>query len=176
MFAFRTWYGFPDCTDGTSNTVAFGEIMIGDNTAATRNGAEYYNCVPWPSGTAGGSGADMVMPNTTAVGYLNKYIVSCNAARTSNTSEVQSRGYLWAAGRMADGPLTSMLTTPNNTGADCIYVNEDGMVAMRSRHPGGVNTLMTDGSVKFIKNSISQVTWWALGTKAGGEVIDQSSY
>ena len=29
-----------------------------------------------------------------------------------------------------------------------------------SFHSGGVNTLMTDGSVKFIKDSISQTTWW----------------
>jgi hypothetical protein len=35
---------------------------------------------------------------------------------------------------------------------------------------------MGDGSVRFIKSSISQVTWMALGTKAGGEVISADSY
>ena len=45
-----------------------------------------------------------------------------------------------------------------------------------SYHPGGVNTMMTDGSVKFIKDSINQRTWWALGTKSNGEVVDASSY
>jgi prepilin-type processing-associated H-X9-DG protein len=45
-----------------------------------------------------------------------------------------------------------------------------------SFHSGGVNTLMTDGSVRFIKDSINQLTWFALGTKANGEVIDASSY
>ncbi len=44
------------------------------------------------------------------------------------------------------------------------------------RHPGGVNVAMMDGSVKFIKNSINSVTWWALATKAGGEVISADSY
>jgi hypothetical protein len=39
-----------------------------------------------------------------------------------------------------------------------------------------VNTLMGDGSVKFIKDSINLRTWWALGTKANGEVIDASAY
>ncbi len=35
---------------------------------------------------------------------------------------------------------------------------------------------MGDGSVKFVKNSISQNSWWALGTKAKGEVISSDSY
>jgi len=35
---------------------------------------------------------------------------------------------------------------------------------------------MLDGSVKFIKDSISLGTWGALGTMAGGEVIDASAY
>ena len=43
-------------------------------------------------------------------------------------------------------------------------------------HPGGVNVGFLDGSVKFIKNSVSQTTWWAIATRAGGEVVDSSSY
>jgi hypothetical protein len=35
---------------------------------------------------------------------------------------------------------------------------------------------MADGSVKFIKNTINYTTWWALGSKNLGEVIDASSY
>jgi hypothetical protein len=34
---------------------------------------------------------------------------------------------------------------------------------------------MLDGSVKFIKNSVIPRTWWAVGTKAGGEVISADS-
>ena len=45
-----------------------------------------------------------------------------------------------------------------------------------SHHPGGVNVLFCDGSVKFIKASISVTTWWALGTRAGGEVISSDQY
>src|SRR5262249_30264337 len=40
-----------------------------------------------------------------------------------------------------------------------------------SNHPGGVNMGFCDGSVKFIKDSIGIQTFWALGTKSGGEVI-----
>ena len=45
-----------------------------------------------------------------------------------------------------------------------------------SRHPGGANVMMGDGSVKFIKNSINMQAWMALGTKSNGEVIDASAY
>ncbi len=46
----------------------------------------------------------------------------------------------------------------------------------RSRHPGGVNTLFGGGSVHFIKNSISPMTWVQLGSINGGEVIGSDSY
>ena len=45
-----------------------------------------------------------------------------------------------------------------------------------SYHPGGVNTLMADGSVKFMKDSVNQSTWWSLGSIAGGEVVSSDSY
>ncbi len=44
-------------------------------------------------------------------------------------------------------------------------------VTARSFHPGGVNTVMMDGSVRFVTDSIAQATWRALGTRSGGEVI-----
>ncbi|MFM7132495.1 MAG: H-X9-DG-CTERM domain-containing protein, partial [bacterium] len=46
----------------------------------------------------------------------------------------------------------------------------------RSRHPGGVNVLFGDGSVKFMKDSVNVSTWRALGSMAGGEVISADSY
>jgi prepilin-type processing-associated H-X9-DG protein len=63
---------------------------------------------------------------------------------------------------------------------DWVDENDGGPTYMSlcasSKHPGGVNTLFADGSVHFIKNSISPVTWYALGTIAGGEVISSDSY
>jgi prepilin-type N-terminal cleavage/methylation domain-containing protein/prepilin-type processing-associated H-X9-DG protein len=41
----------------------------------------------------------------------------------------------------------------------------------RSYHPGGVNAVFMDGSVRFITNSIPQATWRALGTRNGGEPV-----
>jgi prepilin-type processing-associated H-X9-DG protein len=51
-----------------------------------------------------------------------------------------------------------------------------GVIPPTSNHPGGVNLCFADGSVKFIKDSVGLQTWWALGTRAGGEVVDASSY
>ncbi|HEY2155920.1 MAG TPA: DUF1559 domain-containing protein, partial [Isosphaeraceae bacterium] len=41
----------------------------------------------------------------------------------------------------------------------------------RSKHSGGVNAAMCDGSVKFFKNTINLQTWQAVSTTQGGEVI-----
>jgi prepilin-type processing-associated H-X9-DG protein len=48
--------------------------------------------------------------------------------------------------------------------------------AARSYHPGGVNALMSDGSVKFFKDTIALATWRALSTTTGGEVVSADSY
>jgi len=48
-------------------------------------------------------------------------------------------------------------------------------LSARGKHPGGVNVLLGDGSVRFIKDSISIPTWRALSSRAGGEVISADS-
>ena len=44
-------------------------------------------------------------------------------------------------------------------------------VTSRSYHPGCVNALLMDGSVRTVSSNISSTTWHALGTRAGGEVL-----
>ena len=175
LFAFRVSFGIRDCTDGTSNTLAFGEALIGDNSPGSRNGAESYNCQPWPADPQG-SGSDQAMPG--ASNYLNQYITVCNSARAAGiANQVNYVNSYWAAGRMIHGPLVNELLTPNSPSQDCYnFAQTTGLKTFRSRHPGGVNALMGDGSVKFMKNSVNQVTWWALGTKAGGEVLSADAY
>jgi prepilin-type processing-associated H-X9-DG protein len=51
-----------------------------------------------------------------------------------------------------------------------------GVWGLSSYHSGGANILMCDGSVRFLKDSTSRNTLWALGSRAQGEVIDASSY
>jgi len=46
----------------------------------------------------------------------------------------------------------------------------------RSRHPGGINVLMGDGSVRFLKSSVSMPIWLALNTMASGEVLSADQY
>jgi prepilin-type processing-associated H-X9-DG protein len=55
-------------------------------------------------------------------------------------------------------------------------VDSSHIVNATSRHPGGCNVLFADGSVKFVKSSISMMTWMQLGTIAGGEVISSDAY
>ena len=46
----------------------------------------------------------------------------------------------------------------------------------RSRHSGGVNVAMGDGSVRFVKNSIDVRTWRAMSTTRGGEIVSADQY
>jgi prepilin-type N-terminal cleavage/methylation domain-containing protein/prepilin-type processing-associated H-X9-DG protein len=48
--------------------------------------------------------------------------------------------------------------------------------AARSFHSGGVNAMLADGSVKFMKTTTNLQTWRALATTSGGEVISADSY
>ncbi len=84
-------------------------------------------------------------------------------------------------GWCGNGGGYSHIMAPNHTG--CTFSNDGGppfqdrtMLAVGSNHSGGVNVGFLDGSVKFVKDSISLATWGALATKAGGEVISGDSY
>jgi len=88
-----------------------------------------------------------------------------------------------------DRPCTQFMTinTPNTSAKDVSPYCNDATYpgnppctptgsqfshkAARSRHSGGVNILLGDGSVRFIRNSIDLATWRALGTMNGGEVL-----
>jgi prepilin-type processing-associated H-X9-DG protein len=79
--------------------------------------------------------------------------------------------------------LFNTVVTPNSQVYPWSWCTDDGgpnneveFSRAESSHPGGVNVLLADGSVRFVKNSINQLTWFALGTKANGEVISADSY
>jgi prepilin-type N-terminal cleavage/methylation domain-containing protein/prepilin-type processing-associated H-X9-DG protein len=99
------------------------------------------------------------------------------------------RGFLWwgdASGFTTYlGPNTSLpdriytITYCNNQpqrGLPCAATvsGNPTMFAARSRHTNGVQAAMCDGSVRFYNNNISLITWRALSTRTGGEVISEN--
>ena len=50
------------------------------------------------------------------------------------------------------------------------------MTTASSRHTGGVNVMMCDGSARFVANDVSRPTWQALGSRNGEEMIQRSSF
>jgi prepilin-type N-terminal cleavage/methylation domain-containing protein/prepilin-type processing-associated H-X9-DG protein len=59
---------------------------------------------------------------------------------------------------------------------DSATAGQPNMLGARSRHPGGLNVTLADGSVRFIKNSINYFTWQALSTTQGGEIISSDAF
>jgi prepilin-type N-terminal cleavage/methylation domain-containing protein/prepilin-type processing-associated H-X9-DG protein len=96
------------------------------------------------------------------------------------------RGETW----WAEGSTFSTYRTPNSSGTDyisggnCVTTSANplnapcireavniNIFAARSRHAGGVNASLCDGSVRFFSNNVAWAVWQALGTAQGGEVI-----
>ena len=71
-----------------------------------------------------------------------------------------------------EGPPTLVLTNTGEAGDGRVPNNAlDHVEDASSKHTSGVNTLLGDGSVRMIRNSITPATWEALGTRAGGEIV-----
>ena len=58
----------------------------------------------------------------------------------------------------------------------CMFPPSRIMTVANSRHPGGVNVALADGSVKFVKDTINLGAWRALGTRNLGEVISADAF
>jgi prepilin-type N-terminal cleavage/methylation domain-containing protein/prepilin-type processing-associated H-X9-DG protein len=186
-FASQVSRGFKDFTDGTSNTVVLAEIRTGNGLLGTRDRTEFFTKVKWPANPPSGNGQDQVATNP--AGYANNqaYTRLCDQARANGANELDQAAEFWALSRTHRGAVVSMLQTPNTTHADCFDDSTHPLTdyptagpnmnsASRSWHSGGVNVLLGDGSVKFIKDSISERTWFALGTRAGGEILSSDQF
>ena len=171
-------------TDGTSNTGLFSERLIGMTTTPASisvAGADKLRCtIHAPTGAAAGSGAAAALamqqscasaPGTTVLRYCG------------------GNGQMWASSFPTWLVLNSYnhFGTPNqmsctNDTADAsvsyatYYVTPNGSAPPNSFHPGGVNEAFADGSVHFVKSTVGAQAWWALGTRAGGEVISADSF
>jgi prepilin-type processing-associated H-X9-DG protein len=132
------------------------------------------------------SGISRGAPSTSApfnVANLNAWLAACKAALTTKrTSHTPELGAAWMFG-LPLYTLGNVIVPPNPKTPNCCNsstssntVVDAGLWGSASYHSGGANFLMTDGSVKFLKDSTSLQSMWALGSRAGGEVISADSY
>jgi len=185
-------------TDGTSNTAMFSEHLLGyangfDNpaTSPAKIGSQLAKraifLVPSvsPQPDQGAAGVTM------ALNLMN----GCKAlpGGTAPSSD-GGAGYSWLFTQGFDTVDISYthFMTPNTltcAGAESGFFGAQGNFTSdgsgggwtaastaTSNHPGGVNTAMGDGSVRFIKDTINYQTWWALGTRNMGEILSSDSY
>jgi prepilin-type N-terminal cleavage/methylation domain-containing protein/prepilin-type processing-associated H-X9-DG protein len=153
---------FKDISDGTSKTAAFSESLLG-------TGAETFS--------------GQIQDTQTQYSYLLGAPVNPTGCAASTTfNESNRRNFAWVSGEYRCA-LYNHYLTPNSPTADCfgtLLLTTDitqqyaafGWHDARSRHPGGVNVCMADGSLQFIADDISLLTWQALSTRAGGEVFN----
>ena len=172
LFAFGMSYGINSVVDGTSNTIAFCESSVGNP-----NGVLGQPNIGL-TGVGAVSTAQVLDVNTIATAAIAA-LAACDAAWTARSGAVDDqRGKNWAHGSMAF-TLFNTVALPNS--AKWTYCsNQSGSTSTFSEadsyHSGGVNTLMGDGSVGFIKSTVNQATWWSLGTRNGNEVLSADSY
>jgi prepilin-type N-terminal cleavage/methylation domain-containing protein/prepilin-type processing-associated H-X9-DG protein len=180
-----TRIGLRDITDGSSNTVAFGEWKTGSGVLAklTLPTDIYFAGFPTGTGRNGALAGTLAMPNPILVANFPAWLAKCRSlfgTGTRSTITVEA-GETWASGLFGFTQGT-LLTAPNPGVPNCgiqagtSNLQSPGMLGLNSNHPGGANVLMCDGSVRFLKNSTSMPTIWALGSRAGGEVISADSY
>lgn len=84
-------------------------------------------------------------------------------------------GLTWLEGNMAWTRYNHVLPPSRKTCINGLTWNGVAMTA-NSRHGSGVNLLLGDGSVRFVKESIDVTTWRALGTIDGGEAVSDDAF
>jgi prepilin-type N-terminal cleavage/methylation domain-containing protein/prepilin-type processing-associated H-X9-DG protein len=171
---------FASITDGLSNSLLASEVKT--YTPA------YHDCGTIPNGAPSGASAYPDVPTILASVYAAPATSGCKVATAP--SGMPGGGHThWSNGNSFYDGFTTAL--PPNTKSPLGTLAPDGdmssededdggptysSVTSRSYHPGGVNSLFCDGSVRFTKNSINWQTWRSLGTVSGGEIVSSDSY
>jgi prepilin-type N-terminal cleavage/methylation domain-containing protein/prepilin-type processing-associated H-X9-DG protein len=148
-------------TDGTSNTAAYSEIVKGIGTGVTTDGnspsSAIYQATGWLN---------------TPQGDYN--ICQATVSTTALTGDF-AYGMYWHTTQRDMGHYRHVMP-PNGKSCQLNSNFNQGAFTASSRHSGGVNMLLLDGSTRFVKGTISPQTWWALGTRSGNEVVSSDSY
>lgn len=162
----NSWARFADITDGTSNTVMLSEALIGDGLVSTtlpeRNLLQR-RIASW----AGSSGNPPPQPGFNIGGATISNPDLASVVPSQISSYRGNRGETWIRG-VPYSVVTNGYLTPNNALPD-VNVHGRGWFAPRSLHMGGVNVALSDGSVRFISNSVDQQVHWAVHSRDGGE-------
>jgi prepilin-type N-terminal cleavage/methylation domain-containing protein/prepilin-type processing-associated H-X9-DG protein len=158
LFSAGTGFRITEITDGTSNTAMMSESLLGD-------------------GPENASGPTIPGNPQTVYAYtgFGTPLSDAACAKAAQWNVANHRGFMWASGEMRCGSYNHYYT-PNAPLYDCVTNDATTYTSMafrtaRSRHTGGVNLLLGDGSVHFVSQSVSLTTWRALATRAGGEVL-----
>ncbi|MGE3818663.1 MAG: DUF1559 domain-containing protein [Isosphaeraceae bacterium] len=154
---------FAAVTDGTSNTAMYSEWVKGKGS-----NDRIHPGIVWQ-----GVGVDSVPQAERGVPANQKLAALCQ--NRNNAADIWDfKGEVWMLHESGRGGGYYHIQTPNKKSCQCC--GYDTIIGASSNHPGGVNVLMLDGSVKFIKDTISQPTWYALATIDWGEVLSSDSY
>jgi prepilin-type N-terminal cleavage/methylation domain-containing protein/prepilin-type processing-associated H-X9-DG protein len=163
--------------DGTSNTALFSEVLTGINNAgsvtAGTNNPNLWKRVFFPT--------NLNSKTTTAAAALN-LIAACKNLGATVAGQGGVRGdWFYAYPAYIDYAVYNHTSAPNTRSCSNAPVNTWGLdpwgtAPANSQHPGGVNVAMADGSVRFVKDTVSLQTWWAVGTRNGNEVVSADSY
>jgi prepilin-type N-terminal cleavage/methylation domain-containing protein/prepilin-type processing-associated H-X9-DG protein len=174
--------GVRDIPDGTSTTIGFGEWKVGTGLSSTPAVQDVIFTGQYPAGTTRNNGT-LNFPNPTLVAALPAWLNEC--ARTwsgggGRYGKTPTLGQSWALG-LPGYSQGGISLPPNSKYPNCSTngggtIESVGSFTQSSHHPGGANVLMLDGSIRFLKESVTNSTVWALGSMNQGEIIDAGSY
>ncbi|MGE3818328.1 MAG: DUF1559 domain-containing protein [Isosphaeraceae bacterium] len=178
--------GMRDVTDGSSNTIAFGEWRIGSgniNMVTIPSDVIYMN--QYPAGVSRNT-PSMSLPAANANGNLIAWLTLCRQRNVPGVTAHRSGGntthlgQAWAFALPAYS-VGNTVMTPNSQFPVCMTAvlgtqNSPGAYGLASFHPGGANVVIADGSVRFLKNTTNLNAFWALGSRNGGEVVSADAF
>jgi len=179
-------FGSRDITDGTSNTVAFGEWKMGDFNCTKLTIQDAINIRVNNIGNFGSwnNSTTSSMPSAGMPAFTN-FLNTCQAKAPSTLGSWEdNKGFIgreWATG-MFGHTLGTTLLPPNPSYYNCNMeawggdFDAPGMYNASSYHPGGANVAFADGHVAFVKSSTAWNVMWYLGSKANGEVVGSDQY